>query len=309
MKKLLCIITAMVAMSAVSCTNGKSNPKDKTVSGVDYMESVKSKIVEIQPDEVTSERDGVKYAEPKKYTYYSKTAERDTNVNILLPPDYSEDKKYPVLYLLHGFYDNEDWMTRPAMSLEKMVGNLFADKQAEQMIIVMPYIFCSKELPSCTGMDLQNCLAYDNFINDLTTDLMPFVEKTFSVKKGRENTAITGFSMGGREALFIGFSRPDLFGYIGGVCPAPGLVPIPNSAMHPGQLEKTDLVFEKNSPYMLLISAAEHDTVVTNAPSSYHELLLDNKVTHLWHTISSTGHDASSVKPHLYNFLRFVFKA
>ena len=59
----------------------------------------------------------------------------------------------------------------------------------------------------CTGMDLANCFAYDNFINDLTTDLMPFIEGSFSVAKGRENTAITGFSMGGRESLFIGSGR------------------------------------------------------------------------------------------------------
>ena len=44
--------------------------------------------------------------------------------------------------------------------------------------------------------------------------------------------------MGGRESLFIGFERPDLFGYIGSVCPAPGLVKIANSPMHPGQMRK-----------------------------------------------------------------------
>ena len=48
-------------------------------------------------------------------------------------------------------------------------------------------------------MNLENSLAYDNFINDLEEDVMPFVEKTFSVSTGTENTAIAGFSMGGSE--------------------------------------------------------------------------------------------------------------
>ena len=52
---------------------------------------------------------------------------------------------------------------------------------------------------------------------------MPYIEKTYSVKTGRENTAITGFSMGGRESLLIGMQRPDLFSYIGAICPAPGV--------------------------------------------------------------------------------------
>lgn len=69
---------------------------------------------------------------------------------------YDKEKTYPVLYLLHGYYDDE------------------------------------------------NSLAYDNFINDLEEDVMPLVEKTFSISKGTENTAIAGFSVGGREALYIG---------------------------------------------------------------------------------------------------------
>ena len=127
-------------------------------------------------------------------------------------------------------------MTRPTVALSEIYNNLLKDGKAKEMIIVSPNIFCSKEMVSCTGMDLKNCLAYDNFINELVNDLMPAIEENYSVAKGRENTAITGFSMGGRESLFIGITRPDLFSYIGAVCPAPGLVEVPGSAMHPGQI-------------------------------------------------------------------------
>ena len=275
---------------------------------ISYMEKYKNIITEMQPAEITAERENITYPEFQKYVYYSSVAERDTGVNVLLPPDYSEEKEYPVLYILHGYYDNEDWMARSVVGINTMLANLYADGEAEEMIVVLPYIYCSKDMPYCTGMDLQNSLNYDNFINDLTTDLMPFIESTFSVATGRENTAVTGFSMGGREALFIGFSHPELFGYIGAVCPAPGLTPVENSPMHPGQIEESEMRFGENIPYMLLISAAINDGVVGSFPESYHNILNTNETEHIWHTMSETGHDHTSVTPHLYNFFRVVFR-
>lgn len=272
------------------------------------MEQFKDMIVELPPEGYEEKRENVLYGEFQKHTYFSTTAGRDTNVNVLLPPDYSEEKKYPVLYILHGFYDNEDWMTRPAVNLDIIYGNLLADGKASEMIIVMPYIFCDKDMPWCTGMDLANCLAYDNFINDLTTDLMSFIESSFSVAKGRENTAITGFSMGGRESLFIGFERPDLFGYIGAVCPAPGLVKLENSPMHPGQMTAEEMVFGEEKPYAVLVSSSEKDGVVGASPDSYRYIMDENNVDYLSHVMKNTGHDHSSVKPHLYNYLQFLFK-
>lgn len=272
------------------------------------MEKYKELVTELSPEDIFDIRDNVEYSEFKKYTYYSSTAERDTNVNVLLPADYSEDKEYPVLYILHGYYDNEDWMIREAVNANVMLPNLIADGEAREMILVLPYIYCSKDMPCCTEMNLQNSLNYDNFINDLVTDLMPFIESEFSVAKGRENTAITGFSMGGRESLFIGFQRPELFGYIGAVCPAPGLTPVSGSPDHPGQMEEAELVFNDNAPFILLLSASKTDVVVGSYPASYHRHMTQNKTEHIWHEMNNTGHDHTSVRPHLYNFFRVIFQ-
>lgn len=285
-----------------------SEPAEEPVEEVSYMEKYKDIIIELPPDGVFDAKDDVTYPEFKKYRYYSNTTERESRVNVLLPPDYSEDKKYPVLYVLHGYYDNEDWMTRDIVGFSEMLSNLYASGEAEEMIVVCPYIFVSKELAWCTGMDLTNSLCYDNFVNDLTTDLMPFIESTFSVATGRENTAITGFSMGGRESLFIGFQLPDRFGYIGAVAPAPGLTPVAGSAAHPGQMQEDELMFSENAPYLLMISSSNTDGVVGTYPKSYHKMLTVNETEHLWHEIPGTGHDHTSVKPHLYNFCRMIFK-
>lgn len=284
---------------------GTAAETDKTETEETYMEKYGKLLVEMPPDEILESKDGVSYPKFEKHTYYSKTAERDTPVNVLLPDNYSENKEYPVLYILHGYYDNEEWMARDVVHISAMLTNLIAAGEAKEMIVVLPYIYCSKDMPYCTGMDAQNTLNYDNFINDMMTDLMPFIEKNFSVAKGRENTAITGFSMGGRESLFIGVSHPEIFGYVGAVCPAPGLT---KGTGDPWQLENSQLTFGENSPYLLMISAAEHDGVVGGNPAKYKGIFTRNKNELLWHSMSSTGHDASSVTPHLYNFMRMIFQ-
>lgn len=273
-----------------------------------YMKKYSDMITELQPEKITEKRDGIIYPAFKKYTYYSRTAERETPVNVLLPAGYSEKKKYPVVYILHGYFGNEDWMAEDIVGISAMLTNLSADGKCRDMIVVLPYIYCSKDMPVCTGMNLQNSLNYDNFINDLTTDLMPFIESSFSAAAGRENTAVTGFSMGGREALFIGFSHPELFGYVGAVCPAPGLVPVENSPDHPGQMSEADMKFNSDVPRFLLLSSADNDGVVGSFPDSYRNIMDANGTEYVSHKMSSTGHDHSSVTPHLYNFFRVIFR-
>ena len=326
-KKLITILLVIASMTAAACGNADTSSPESTADTttttttaetqteeetpaeettpaeqeVQGMERYEDMIVELPPEGYDEARDGVEYPEFTKYSYFSHTAERDTNVNVLLPADYSEDKEYPVLYILHGFYDSEDWMARDQVALSRILTNLQLDGEAEEMIVVLPYIFCSKTLEYTTGMDEENCLAYDNFINDLETDLMPFIEENFSVAKGRENTAITGFSMGGRESLFIGCTHPEQFGYIAAVCPAPGLAP--------GQMSPEELSFpDDEKPYVLLISSSNSDGVVTTFPNNYRGIFDSNGEVFLSHVMEKTGHDASSVKPHLYNYMRMLFK-
>ncbi len=278
------------------------------VSPSEYMKNAEESLSEYALAGCTEEYSWVKYGTLTKYQYYSTTRERMTNVNVLLPPGYSENEKYPVLYAMHGYWENEDSLAAMG-KVRNMLGNLMSTGDAEKMIVVFPYIYTSKEQENCSGLDLQNSLNYDNFINDLTTDLMPYINSNFSVKTGRENTAITGFSMGGRESLFIGLTRSDLFGYVGAACPAPGLTPGVDLSMHPGQLQENELKPAYDMPYLLMITGGGNDGTVGNQPSLYHNILNGNGVEHIWHEVSDGGHDASSVQPHFYNYLRFIFKA
>ncbi|MDE5584476.1 MAG: endo-1,4-beta-xylanase [Ruminococcus sp.] len=285
-----------------------SNPIDTpAVSPTAYMKEAEKSLSEYALDGCTEEYSWVEYGTLKKYQYYSTTRERMTNVNVLLPPGYSENEKYPVLYAMHGYWEDEDSLAEMG-KVRNMLGNLISTGDAEKMIVVFPYIYTSKTQEACSALDLANSLNYDNFINDLTTDLMPYIEKNFSVKTGRDNTAITGFSMGGRESLFIGLTRSDLFGYVGASCPAPGLTPGADLSMHPGQLQENQLKPAYNMPYLLMITGGGNDGTVGSQPSAYHNILNGNGVEHIWHYVTSGEHNGSSVQPHFYNYLRFIFK-
>ena len=303
MKRLLTAATILLSMAAMTACSTTSSESFDPAKNDAWAEKI---VAEQMPGDLS----GITpYGRFQRYTYFSTTAGRNTNVNVLLPPGYTTEKQYPVVYVLHGYFGDENAMTIDAFGITRMLTKFYAENKAKEMIVVCPYIFTSKELPRCTGMNLENSLAYDNFINDLFTDLKPYIEKTFSVKKGRMNAAITGFSMGGRESMFIAFRHPELFGYVGAVCPAPGLIPVPNSPMHPGQMTPEEMKFPAEyTPKFFLLSAGGNDNAVRNTPSDYSKILTDNGMDHIFNLTPGTGHDPSSVKPHLYKFFQIVFQ-
>lgn len=219
-----------------------------------YMENIK--ITEDCPEAIYEKRANVTYSTVVHETYDSKTTGLTRGVNIVLPPNYDESKKYPVMYLLHGIFGDEySFINDSNNKILEISGNLAAEGKAKEMIIVLPNMFAASDINQKPGFTAEGVAPYDNFINDLVNDLMPFIEENYSVLTGRENQAIAGFSMGGREALYIGFTRPDLFGYILAIAPAPGLIPGKDWAMtHPGQMQEDDLKIRnvKDTPFGLL---------------------------------------------------------
>ena len=271
----------------------------KAMSMSEFTALCQAKVSEFETADSKQEKAGVQYGTIKSGSYYSTTCKRNKPYNVLLPAGYNENKKYPVLYVMHGYWENQDRMIiqgNGTMYTRQIIGNAIASGEAEDMIVVFPYIYSSDSQDACSGMDDFNNAAYDNFINDLTKDLMPHIESTYSVKTGRDNTAITGFSMGGRESLLIGMQRSDLFGYVGAICPAPGVT---------GAF-KWD---SGKEPYLLMITGGSDDNIVYDNPKNYHNNFAQNNVPHIWHYVNGGYHGDNCIHAHLYNYCRFVFKA
>ncbi len=280
-------------------STASDNESQAVLSMAEFTAKCQQTMVEFEPADARQEKSGTQYGTIQSGTYYSNTCKRNKPYNILLPANYDKNKKYPVLYVMHGYWENQDRMIiqgNGTMYTKQIIGNAIASGEAEDMIVVFPYIYSSDSQDACSGMDDFNNAAYDNFINDLTKDLMPHIESTYSVKTGKDNTAITGFSMGGREALLIGMQRSDLFGYVGAICPAPGVT---------GAF-KWD---SGKEPYLVMITAGSDDTVVYNNPETYHNNFTKNNVPHLWQYCNGGYHGDNCIHAHLYNFCRYVFQA
>lgn len=252
--------------------------------------------------------DGVKYAKISEIYYPSTTVGKTRMANVIVPADYSEDKEYPVLYLLHGLGgDHKEWISGAPIQI---VTNLVEEGLAPEMIVVMPNVR-ARENDAANPSDaytLEHYKAFDNFINDLRDDLMPYIEEKYSVKTGKENTAIAGLSMGGREALYIGFSMPETFGYIGGFEPAPGLLKYTNFGVsEDGLFTPENFVLPEDASNFVMIVKGKQDGVVGDFPVEYHQALEDNEVKHVYYEIDG-GHDFTVWKHALYNFLRAAFK-
>lgn len=234
---------------------------------------------------------------------------------VVLPKDYTEDKKYPVVYLNHGIFGNETSLYGD--NVQNVVWNAIANGDAEEMIAVFPNC-CANETGNDNGLgfNAQHYAAYTNFLNDLNECLMPYINENYSTLTGRENTAICGFSMGGRVSLHIGFTLQDTFRYIGACCPAPGIFEHNDYGVHEDGLFTHD-TFTLKDEYMndtlVLIAEGNTDTVVGNStnadkhfPYDYHLALEDNGVPHLFFTYQG-GHDGSVYKKGMYNFFRRIF--
>ncbi len=259
------------------------------------------------PSDMAASSFDVTYGNVKLKTYESKTTGSSRKVNVILPPNYSEKETYPVLYLLHGIGgDQNEWMLG---NPDKILGNLIHNGDAKSMIIVLPNVRARRDdsVPS-NIFSLEHFAAFDNFINDLRDDLMPFIEETYSIKTGRENTAIAGLSMGGRESLYIGFSMPDTFGYIGAFSPAIGLFSYSSGGIdEPGLIMPENLKLpEAYGDTMVMIVNGDNDTVVHDWPIQYRQALVDNGVDHHFY-ITPGGHDMNVWKHGLYNFAKRLF--
>ena len=85
------------------------------------------------------------------------------------------------------------------------------------------------------------------------------------------------------------------------MCPAPGLTT--------DQIQPENLKFGETEPYMLFISAGSDDTLIYSTPAGYHDTLNTNGVTHIWHYVTGGDHGGKTIRPHMYNFIRYIFKA
>lgn len=136
-------------------------------------------------------------------TVQSNILGRDVRYTIYLPSDYtSSERTYPVVYLLHGYTDdNTGWLQFG--EINRYADKAIADGTIPPMIIVMPNGDSSWYINSYDGKE-----KYEDFF---IKEFVPAIEKTYRVKAEKQYRAIAGLSMGGYGSLMYALKYPDLF--------------------------------------------------------------------------------------------------
>jgi enterochelin esterase-like enzyme len=142
-------------------------------------------------------------------TYESTTTGGPRKAVVYTPPNLPADTKLPVLYLLHGSGDDETgWQVKG--NAAAILDNLVASGRVSPLLVVMPLGFARKP-----GDNPANRFNFQAFEQDLLTDLVPHIEKTYPVKTGKADRAIAGLSMGAAQSLLIGLAHLDRFSCVG----------------------------------------------------------------------------------------------
>jgi len=137
----------------------------------------------------------------------SKILARDVPYCVVLPPSYDAEKTrhYPILYLLHGLGDNDQFLIHSGGM--NLIDDLWEQKQLAEFLIVTPAAGASFYINSRDGKR-----RYEDFF---LQEFMPGVEKRYRIQPGRVSHGIAGISMGGYGALHIAFKHPQLFAAVG----------------------------------------------------------------------------------------------
>lgn len=157
-------------------------------------------------------------------------------VDIWLPPNYSEDKKYAVLYMHDGqmLFDARITWNKQEWKVDEVATKLMNDSIVKDFIVVAPFninelrhseYFPQKPFESLSESVRDSLIieakknnfrfdavSSDNYLKFLVKELKPFIDDNYSVKKDRENTFVAGSSMGGLISMYAICEYPKVFG-------------------------------------------------------------------------------------------------
>ena len=172
------------------------------------------------PKSLPWEINDVAHGQLHRHFYKSTVAGDDRDFIVYTPPGYdaSAHKRYPVLYLLHGYSDDATaWSAVGRANI--ILDNLIARGQAKPMIIVMPLGYGTMEIVRAGWSRVRTPDLWkqnvEKFGDALLAEVIPQVEKSYRVSADRQSRAIAGLSMGGAESLVVGLNQLGRFAWVG----------------------------------------------------------------------------------------------
>jgi enterochelin esterase family protein len=150
----------------------------------------------------------IPHGQVRSIYYWSEINGLERHINVYVPAEYEQnpDKKYPVLYLVHGWGEDENgWSNQGHMA--NIMDGLIAAGKAVPMIVVMP----SGDIK--TNSDVRQ--ASGDVTKIYVENLIPYIDKTFRTKTDKQNRAMAGLSRGGMQTTMTVFANMDKFAWMG----------------------------------------------------------------------------------------------
>ena len=166
-----------------------------------------------ETEKYSSLKTGANEIYQKDLTVRSEIMNTSVKYSIYLPESYDGTKKYPVLYMLHGYGgNNNDWLQDNTGSIWAGGGTMpayareYARKTGKELIIVAPDGGNNFYLDGFNGGPKYMSFFFQEFI--------PYIESTYAIKAEKNSRAIGGLSMGGYGSLYYGTLHPEMFCYV-----------------------------------------------------------------------------------------------
>jgi len=253
-------------------------------------------------DQNIYELKNVPHGHVREILFYSKSTNTVRRAFVYTPPGYDErdlNKRYPVLYLQHGYGENEyGWTNQGKANL--IMDNLIAEGKAKPFIIVMTYGMTNEiEFGGLRNFDIKP------FQTVLIDELIPYIDNNFRTLTDQPNRAMAGLSMGGFETRLVTLKNLDVFSHIGLF--SGGSISLDDVNNTPGFKEKVKLVFVSYGSREIDFSRNNRNPFGGD-PKENTETIMKEGINAHFYISPNTAHEWQSWRRSLYQFAQLVFQ-
>jgi enterochelin esterase family protein len=241
--------------------------------------------------------------------YFSEITKAWRRCFVYTPPNYHKEtnKRYPVLYLQHGSFEDETgWASQGHTNL--ILDNLLADKKAEPMIIVMDngYAYRPEELEKSQSGG-RSASAFEEV---MMTEIIPMIDAEFRTKTDRTQRAIAGLSMGANQTMRICMNNLDAFASYGGFSGTsnyPSSDAIDTATFLNGVFDEGASLDEKMDVFFLSMGTKEPNPF-PGSIGAFKNMLDQQGIAYTFYESPKTAHEWLTWRRSLYEFAQLIFK-